>query len=195
MNRSEAQARKDMMRVMRLGESILAFGLTKPLENRSLFPVEDDRSWMAITNARIFDLPVNNNGIDNWLWSELEYVTLGKKRFKPTVTWKVARYSWAYGPNTISSEIASAIGALQSGRTTVINFPDEPITAMYAGSPHALIDDETLRSLSQAYGIPEQKIICPICGEWAGEISGRPREPKLYGKCTGCHRRVVGLQE
>lgn len=80
--RTEQEAAKDMQRILRNGERVLANCSAKPAEESFSFGAETDVSYFYVTNARLIWLSGNNDGVLSIPWKYMTAVRQGKKRFR-----------------------------------------------------------------------------------------------------------------
>lgn len=192
--RTEQQAAKDMQRILRNGEIVLANCSAKPAEDSFTLGIpETDVSYFYITNARLIWLSGNNDGVLSIPWKYMTAVRQGKKRFKNTLGYSFRRPSFSgdidYPAEYVSGAVAKAVAEMMTNAGTRYDLPVEFAEAIKVSSPH---DDSPIGMLARMHNLPEHRLECSVCGKMAGFCQAEG--DTLLDACEGCERAFSGIR-
>ncbi len=186
--RTFAQARKDLERYMRSGESILAECKTEDVEPPELILGGGTaKAYIFLTNARLAWMSANHDGIVAVRWKNVTSMDFGKKRFKQTMSFSFQGPDLSapidYPAMYVTKEVARVAQELFKQGTNVLELPDEVVAARKVHRPH---DNSNMGMIAQAMGVSEFYLECSVCGQRAGSCNDEGDE--LVNECMGCFR-------
>lgn len=193
--RTSSEAARDVERVLRTGEVILASCNSQTVEPQIILGGGGVQThFIYVTNARLIWMSANNDGMLCIRWAYMTTLDIGRKRLKHTLTFSFAFPSYSrpmdYPTEFISGDVARTLQDIKSKSTTVLNIPDEFVPAIKVRKPHG---SGPIGALADLYGLPEAALTCSFCGFMAGFCSADG--DKLLDECEGCLRRFSEIQD